>query len=98
MRTSPNLARVAPLDLLYVDDANAPPDGRRVPGHMPLVGFQAHGLERLPADRYEFTFDVLFDTDWVPGRERDLLRQVETPLVVELSARSDRADAPASHP
>jgi len=98
MRTSPNLARVAPLDLLYVDDLIAAVPGERVPGHMPLVGFQARGLERLPAGRYEFTFDVLFDTDWEPGRERTLLQQVETPLGVRLSARSDREDAPASRP
>jgi len=96
MRTSPNLARTAPLDVLYVDDATAPADGDRVPGHVPLVGFQANGLERLAADRYAFTFDVLFDPAWVPGREAVLLRQLDTLLAVTVSARSDRAVVPVA--
>lgn len=98
MRTSPNLARAAPLEVLYVDDATAVAAGERLPGHVPMVGFQARGLERLAAERYEFTFDVLFDPAWEPGREAVLLRQVDTPLVVDLSARSDREVARAARP
>lgn len=98
MRTSPNLERAAPLEVLYVDDASAAAEGERVPGHVPMVGFRARGLERLAADRYEFTFDVLFEPAWTPGREAELLRQVDTPLEVELSARSDRAAVRAGRP
>jgi hypothetical protein len=98
MRTSPNLARTAPLDVLYVDDAHAAPDGDRVPGHVPLVGFSMAGLEHLAAERYDFTFEVLFEPAWTPGRETTLLREVDTPLAVTVTARSDRAAARAGRP
>lgn len=96
MRTSPNLRRAAPLEVVYVDDVAAADEHGRVPGHEPLVGFRAGGLERLPAGRYDFTFDVLFEPSWTPGREAALLREVDTPLVAALSARSDHAIVPAA--
>jgi hypothetical protein len=98
LRTSPNLRRHADMAPLFVDDATATAPGERVPGHVPLVGFRARGLERLRAERYEFTFDVLFESAWTPERRAELLRQIDTPLVVDVSARSDRADAPTARP
>lgn len=98
LRTSQNLERVAGIEVLYGDDAHAFTEGERLPGEGPLVGFRATGLERLPADRYTFTFDVLFEPAWTPEREVVLLREVATPLVVTLSARSDRAVARAAGP
>jgi hypothetical protein len=96
MRLSPNLAEAVPLRLLYVDDGSTPNPPERLPGSVPLVGFQASDLQGLQAGKYEWVFEVLFEPDYRPDREQELLAQLATPLAVSLSARSDRVGARAA--
>ncbi|HXJ35411.1 MAG TPA: hypothetical protein VMS22_15365 [Candidatus Eisenbacteria bacterium] len=93
---SENLARAIPFGIVYDDDASHASPPELDPGHVPLVGFQGRGLERLPADRYHFDLRVFLLPDYRPGDERRVLAQQATPLVVEVSGPASPAGAPAA--
>ena len=84
-RTSENLAKVVPLHLAYRDDAEHPLPPERVPGTVPLVGYEGRGVERLPGGRYTFAINVLMLGGYRPGDERGVLSQLGAPLLATVS-------------
>ena len=81
-RMSENLRHGITLALLYRDDAAHPNPPERVPGTVPLVGYEGRGVERLPGGRYTFALHIFTLAGYHRGDERAVLEQLETPLVV----------------
>jgi len=84
-RMTENLRRAVRLKLVYVDDAErrAPPE--TVVGSVPLVGYRGLGVERLPADRYQFQLRIFVLSPYHAGAERRVLAQLDAPLRVEVT-------------
>ncbi len=95
---SENLRRAIPLELVYVDDAErtAPPEKSR--GSVPLVALRGKDVQKLEAGRYAFQLHVFGLTDYEPGGERRVLRQLETPLTAAVTKPASLEAAPAARP
>lgn len=96
LKLSTNLTEALPLHLVYVDDATRadPPEG--TVGSVPLVGFRADAIEKLPAGYYEFEFRVFVLPNYRPGDERRVLDGFATPLHMAVTGPSVPAAAPAA--
>jgi hypothetical protein len=103
-RMSENLRRGVPISLLYRDDAARPNPPEDVPGTVPLVGYRARDIEKLPGGRYTFALHIFTLVPYRTGDERAVIAQLDAPVTRETTAEgtlSDRAasgDAPAAAP
>jgi hypothetical protein len=98
LKLSGNLTRALPIRLVFVDDAeHARPPERRT-GSVPLVGYHADAIEKLPAGYYEFEFGVFVLPGYRAGDEQRVLEGFGTPLHVSVTARDASAAAPAPPP
>jgi hypothetical protein len=94
-RTSENLARVVPLHLVYRDDAEHPAPPENDPGTVPLVGYEGHGVEKLPGGRYSFSIDIYALDRYHAGDEAAILGQIDAPLVATVTAEGPVTDRAA---
>ena len=92
VRLSENLAREIPLHLVYRDDAATPYPPEEVPGTQPLVGFEGHHVERLPGGRYQFALHIFSLPQFKVGDERGVLRNLDEPVTVAVTAAGPVAD------
>jgi hypothetical protein len=98
-RMSENLARAVPLRLVYRDDAERddPPETSR--GQVPLVGYQARGVERLPGGRYTFSLRVFALGRYRRGDEARIVAHLDTPVSTDVTGEeSPTAPAAAADP
>ncbi|HJQ85551.1 MAG TPA: hypothetical protein VKA21_15795, partial [Candidatus Binatia bacterium] len=84
-RMSENLRRAITLGLLYRDDASRPDPPERLPGTVPLVGYEGRGIEKLGGGRYTFALHILVLDGYRRGDERAVLAQLDAPLAVTVS-------------
>jgi len=98
LKLSPNLNRALPLHLLYADDARRSDPPEVSVGSVPLVGYRADAIEKLPAGLYEFEFRVFVLPNYRPGDEKRVLDGFATPLHIAVTAPAAPAVAPTAHP
>jgi len=98
LKLSPNLSQALPLHLLYADDATRADPPEATVGSVPLVGYRADAIEKLPAGYYEFEFRVFVLPEYRPGDERRVLDAFATPLRVSVTDPAASEVAPAPHP
>src|SRR5262249_9141876 len=95
-RMSENLRHGITLALLYRDDAARPNPPERVPGNVPLAGYEGRGVERLPGGRYTFALHIFTLAGYHRGDERAVLAQPDTPVAVTVGA-DGQLSGPAAH-
>jgi len=83
-RMSENLRHGITLKLLYRDDATRPNPPERVPGTVPLAGYEGSGVEKLPGGRYTFALHIFTLEHYHGGDERPVLAQLDAPLAVSV--------------
>ena len=93
---SESLAKVLTLRPVYLDDETAAAPPERVVGSVPLVGFRARDVQRLPAGRYRFQLRIVSLRGYRPGDEAAVLGRIEHELTADVTARSGPAAAPAA--
>ena len=98
LKLSPNLTRALPLHLLYADDATRSDPPEASVGSVPLVGYRADAIEKLPAGYYQFEFRVFVLPNYQPGDEKRVLDGFATPLHVSVTGPAGTATAPAARP
>jgi hypothetical protein len=95
-RMSENLASQIPLHLVYRDDAARPNPPEDVPGTVPLVGYEGRHVERLKGGKYTFQLSVYGLPGYRAGDEKPIFGALDTPLVVDVTARGTTLSVPAA--
>jgi hypothetical protein len=95
---SEELARAVDIHLVYRDDASNARPPEKVPGQVPLVGYEGRHVEDLPTGRYRFQLSIFGLSGYRRGDERPILENVDHPLTADVTAEFPPPPASAARP